>query len=226
MYGTGWYPELVVRHALNHRLIKWDNITHTYRATGRIPREDVELTLTIMEQAWKGNETLAKASWNECVGCMSKEFSMIKKIETVIDKSNVWGDFVEFSFTNDAGEESKVYDLITKIPTVSCASYRPLQDAIFGWEHVKVSTLIHAIQKCAQIPRKHILEIQTDACLVVSGATKRKIDAICELTYEDAGKLSNKPLFNVIEYPVRNGDRAKVYQKKENVKQCPYRQFE
>ena len=98
---------------------------------------------------------------------------------------------------------------------MSCATYKPIKDAIFGWEHVKVSTLIHAIQKCAQIPRKHILEIQTDACLVVSGATKRKIDAICELTYEDAGKLSNKPLFNVIDYPVRHGDQAKLYQKKD-----------
>jgi hypothetical protein len=225
LYGSGWYPELVVRHALNHQLIKWDNVTYIYRATGRIPREDVEVTLTIMEQAWGDNEALAKASWNDCVGCMSKEFSTITKIETVVDKKYVWGNFAEFHFTQEDGAEGVIYDMITRIPTVSSSTYRPLQDAIFGWEHVKVSTLIHAIQKHAQIPRRHILEIQTDACLVVSGATKRKIDAICDLTYEDAGRMSNRPLFNTIEYPVRIGDRGKIYQQKLG-KQCPYRRYE
>ena len=226
LYGSGWYPKIVARHALSQNIIAWDDIKLTYSATGRIPRESVETVLDIMEQAWEGNQDIAKDAWNSCVGCMSTEFAFIERV--VPSESDIPArgtKYSEFSYLNLKGEQMKVFDHITKIPTLSSSTYRPIWDCIMGWEHVKVSCLLMALDRMATIPRRCVLELQTDAVLVDRGSNKkRKLDEISGLSYEAVGQLSNSHVFKQCTYPVRVGDVGHIYHEKPG-HEMPKRRF-
>ena len=218
LYGSGWYPKIVAAHALNHHIVTWEDIKLTYTATGRIPRESVEMALDIIEQAWEGNEDMAKESWNSCVGCMATEFAVQQKVQTSMSDIPALGTkYSEFHYTDMDGKPMKVYDHITNIPTLSCLTYRPIWDCILGWEHVKVSVMLIKIDNMsASVPKRtNILEIQTDAILVKKKRKRDDITPIYSTTYEEACKCSDRQLFPQCRYPVRTGDQGIIYHKKE-----------
>ena len=214
LHGSGWYPELICRHSLSTGLITWNDIKLTYRATGRIKLSAVQEVLDIMESSWGGDE-LNKKSWNSAVGIMSTEFSQIARVVTKENELPSYGTkLATYTFKGKNGEDMKLYDWITTVPTVSCFSYRPLWDCIIAWEHVKTTCLILALERNAQIDKRNILQLKTDAVLVDGGKRGKKRKALEEvknMTYEQVGRLSNHPL-GPCTYPVRVGDKGLIYQ--------------
>ena len=106
----------------------------------------MEAALALMENAWDGNTDLAKASWNDAVGCMQTQFNRSYKVVTN-DEAEPWkGNYVlSFPYKDDNGNIIELYDHVTSIPLVSCTALRPLYDCIIGWEYVRVACLIHAV---------------------------------------------------------------------------------
>jgi hypothetical protein len=197
-------------------LISWSDVKLTYRATGRIKLESVQDVLDVMETCWGGDD-LKKQSWNSAVGCMATEFSQLLRVVTKETELPSYGTKLkEYMYKGKNNETLKLYDWTTPVPTVSCFSYRPLWDCIIGWEHVKVACLIMAMKRDAGIPRRDVLQLKTDAVLVVEGkrGKKRKaLEAVERMTYEQVGQLSNNRALAACTYPVRVGDDALIYQK-------------
>jgi hypothetical protein len=216
LHGSAWYPELICRHAMNAGLITWSDVKLTYKATGRIKLESVQEVLEVMESCWEGDD-LKKTSWNSAVGCMAKEFSQIFRVVTKESELPSYGTTLKvYNYKGKNGEDLKLYDWTTPVPTISCFSYRPLWDCIIAWEHVKVACMIMAMEMNAGIPKRDVLQLKTDAVLVDSGkrGKKRKaLEAVENMSYEEVGKLSNNRALAACTYPVRAGEDAPIYQK-------------
>ena len=228
--GPMWYSELECRFALSQGKIQWTDVKATYRATGRIPRSSVEAVLTLMESAWGSDNPLAKSSWNSAVGCMATEFLTRYKLVTSEAALPSFGTKLEeYHFEMD-GEACTLYDHVTEQSLVSCFSYRSFHDAICGWEHVKLASMIYAARKMFSIDKRTMLEVATDSLLIAR--TKRKsieLDQLANMTYEEVGRLSNKPdglarfkrAKPEVIYPIREGDSAKIFRKSRKVSHLP-----
>ena len=230
--GPMWYSELEARHALSHGLIQWNDVKATFKATGRIPRESVETVLGLMEAAWPHNDQgepdpLAKASWNNAVGVMSTEFLSRYRVITTEAMLPSLGTSQEPHSIFIDGEEKTIFDHITKIPLVSCCTYRPFWDCIMGWEHVKVACLVYAAETMFQVNRRSILQLQTDSILVANVKRRdHEMKQLAEMTYEEVCQISNGPKglgkyrkrARDISYPIRQGDSACIFQTKKGKK--------
>ena len=98
--------------------ISWSQVKLTYTATGRIPRESIELVLEIMEQAWGAGEPLAKKSWNSAVGCMSVEFSQIVRVFTTETELPSYGTkLTTYNYKGPNGEDLQLFDWTTPVHT-------------------------------------------------------------------------------------------------------------
>ena len=214
--GAMWYSELVARHALETGLIQWSDVKLTMTATGRIPKECFEHALDIMCSAWSDDD-MEKASVNQLVGLMQKEFlTKVKCVTTQNELPSYGKEVMEFTYEDD-GETKTLYDHITVIPMVTCKTFRPIHDCIMGWEAVQLARLRDWIEKCG-VPRQSITDVKTDALRISGGQRKRKaLDMIELVTYEGTDRMHSSGMNRYRQgdcsYPIRHGDTGLVYKR-------------
>jgi hypothetical protein len=75
--GPGWYHRVAVEHLLHFGQITWADISHSLSSTGRVPPECLAAPLQQMEEAWAGQEDLAKLSVNQMIGLWASDAAQV-----------------------------------------------------------------------------------------------------------------------------------------------------
>jgi hypothetical protein len=144
--GPMWYARPSVEFLLHHGIISWQDISHSFQATGRV---DVDFApiLQKMEDAWdhEGRERgLPKLSVNQMIGIWAinpngEALSVVSGGPE--DGKDHWA-VQEFAY-----EGKTVHDWIHRVALLDNSSWRPLHDIVMATEHVAVAQMRYIIDR-------------------------------------------------------------------------------
>ena len=210
--GQMWYARPSVEFMLHHGIIGWQDISHTFSASGRV-RVDLAPVLEKMEEAWteEGRRLkLPKLSINQMIGVWAIQpgtETLYVVSGGVADGLNSWGR-QDFQYG-----ENTVIDWIHRIGMVDNASWRPIHDIVMSTEHVAMAHLRYVISRlscpCA------VLDVKTDAfqLQVAPKHLNRVLSAVADIKFSDLHTLTQRkqrPLHDACEMQPRPGE-GRVY---------------
>jgi hypothetical protein len=169
----------------------WEDITHVFSATGRIPGSAFAPVLEKMENAWSPEareEGLPKRSINCMIGIMAMQTNT-EALSVVsggpADGAGHWA-MKEFTW-----KEKTIIDWVHNTQLKDNHSYRPLHDFIMASEHVAVAQAYYWLKRL-QIPFQ-VLDVKTDALnlLVAHRHISKVKEVVCSVAYQDLHKSLN-----------------------------------
>ena len=159
--GPMWYARPSVEFLLHHGVISWQDISHSFQATGRVSSEVFRPVLDKMEEAWSEEARelgLPKRSVNCMVGLWAiNESSEALSVVSggIADGAGHWAK-QEFSF-----DETVVHDWIHRVSLLDNSSMRPIHDFVMSTEHVAMANLRFVLARL-KVPCT-VLDCKTDA---------------------------------------------------------------
>ena len=186
--GPGFYHRVAVEFMLSHKTCSWQDILVSYQATAHVARASVEEALSIMQDAWTGDEQhLAKLSVNQLIGLTASERTTVFSVRSSNSREDAPG---AISTRSVHWEGGSVIDHVFETKVLTNWSYRALHDQIMHTEYTRVAQLLYIIRSL-KIPPRCIVAVKTDAVVLQGYATKHKkaLRQIAERTFEDLPHL-------------------------------------
>ncbi len=165
--GPGAQHRVQTEFLLEQGVIRWEDVTHTLTATGRLPPEVFQEPFRVVEEAWP-------TDWGrkECFNALTGLFCL--------DQSWRWT-LVSSDFTADAPRSSlrritqypggRVLDHISKIPLRNIASHRPVHDLCMCSEAAHIGRALAFLRAAGA----RVYELKTDSILFEDGGEERDV---------------------------------------------------
>ena len=133
--GPGWYPKVSLAAMLD--LARWDHIVLGISARSHVDAATLRRALERMDAAWpEGEEHMAKLSVNAMIGLWARSTEVVYSVCS--SSSELDGAGADFSQAF-AYEGGMVWDFVYARRLLSNGTYRPIHDAVLGFEHCMVA---------------------------------------------------------------------------------------
>lgn len=182
--GPGWQHRVQTEWLLHTGIITWEDVTHVLTATAHLPAGIMAEPLRKMEEAWLGDEVLAKFSINSLIGLWAIDAASNLKIRTSTMEADAPAGALVSTF--HYGEKGMVYDFMTRTELITNASCRPLHDLCMCTEAVRVGQMLLALRSAGAVP----YELKTDS--VLYQPKKRRRVELDQLRFRDLDTLYTK----------------------------------
>ena len=135
--GPGWYPKVSLAAMLDLGVCRWDQIVLGISARSHVDAATLRRALERMGAAWsKGEEHMAKLSVNAMIGLWARSTEVVYSVRS--SSSELDGAGADFSQAF-AYEGGMVWDFVYARRLLSNGTYRPIHDAVLGFEHCMVA---------------------------------------------------------------------------------------
>ena len=151
-----------------------------------------------MDAAWQGEEHMAKLSVNAMIGLWARSTEVVYSVRS--SSSELDGAGADFSQAF-AYEGGMVWDFVYARRLLSNGTYRPIHDAVLGFEHCMVAKA----RRILDAPPRYLAQVKTD-CLLTQRLPKRfaeRLRALEALRHPDG-----TPVYRVEETKPLLGSRA------------------
>ena len=201
--GPGWYPKVSLAAMLDLGVCRWDHIVLGISARSHVDAATLRRALERMDAAWQGEEHMAKLSVNAMIGLWARSTEVVYSVRS--SSSELDGAGADFSQAF-AYEGGMVWDFVYARRLLSNGAYRPIHDAVLGFEH------------CMVAKARRILDappVKTD-CLLTQRLPKRfaeRLRALEALRHPDGTPVyrveETKPLLGSSRAPRMEAERPK-----------------
>ena len=155
--GPGWYPKVSLAAMLDLGVCRWGHIVSGISARSHVG------AATLRRAAWpEGEEHMAKLSANAMIGLWACSTEVVYSVRS--SSSELDGAGADFSQAF-AYEGGTVWDFVYARRLLSNGAYRPIHDAVLGFEHCMVA-------KGPAHPGRYLAQVKTD-CLLTQRLPKR-----------------------------------------------------
>ena len=188
--GPGWYPKVSIAAMLETGVCRWDHIPLGIYARGHVGAATLRRALERMDAAWpEGEEHMAKLSVNAMIGLWARRADVIYSVRS--SSCQLDGPGADFTQSFCYGEGS-VWDFVYTRRLLTNGTYRPIHDAVLGFEHCMVAKA----RRLLAAPPQYVKQVKTD-CLLLQGLPKSRqesLEALTRLRHQDG-----TPVFRVEE---------------------------
>ena len=188
--GPGWYPKVSIAAMLETGVCRWDHIPLGIYARGHVGAATLRRALERMDAAWpEGEEHMAKLSVNAMIGLWARRADVIYSVRS--SSCQLDGPGADFTQSFCYGEGS-VWDFVYTRRLLTNGTYRPIHDAVLGFEHCTVAKA----RRLLAAPPRYVKQVKTD-CLLLQGLPKSRqesVEALTRLRRQDGA-----PVFRVEE---------------------------
>ena len=196
--GPGWYPKVSLAAMLELGVCRWDHIVLGISARSHVDAATLRRALERMDAAWQGEEHMAKLSVNAMIGLWARSTEVVYSVRS--SSSELDGAGADFSQAF-AYEGGMVWDFVYARRLLSNGTYRPIHDAVLGFEHCMVAKA----RRILDAPPRYLAQVKTD-CLLTQRLPKRfaeRLRALEALRHPDG-----TPVYRVEETKPLLGSRA------------------
>ena len=197
--GPGWYPKVSLAAMLELGVCRWDHIVLGISARSHVDAATLRCALERMDAAWPdGEEHMAKLSVNAMIGLWARSTEVVYSVRS--SSSELDGAGADFSQTF-AYEGGMVWDFVYARRLLSNGTYRPIHDAVLGFERCMVAKA----RRILDAPPRYLAQVKTD-CLLTQRLPKRfaeRLRALEALRHPDGA-----PVYRVEETKPLLGSRA------------------
>ena len=197
--GPGWYPKVSLAAMLDLGVCRWDHIVLGISARSHVDAATLRRALERMDAAWpEGEEHMAKLSVNAMIGLWARSTEVVYSVRS--SSSELDGAGADFSQAF-AYEGGMVWDFVYARRLLSNGTYRPIHDAVLGFEHCMVAKA----RRILDAPPRYLAQVKTD-CLLTQRLPKRfaeRLRALEALRHPDG-----TPVYRVEETKPLLGSRA------------------
>ena len=163
--GPGWYPKVSLAAMLELGVCRWDHIVLGISARSHVDAATLRRALERMDAAWQGEEHMAKLSVNAMIGLWARSTEVVYSVRS--SSSELDGAGADFSQAF-AYEGGMVWDFVYARRLLSNGTYRPIHDAVLGFEHCMVAKA----RRILDAPPRYLAQVKTD-CLLTQRLPKR-----------------------------------------------------
>ena len=164
--GPGWYPKVSLAAMLELGVCRWDHIVLGISARSHVDAATLRRALERMDAAWpEGEEHMAKLSVNAMIGLWARSTEVVYSVRS--SSSELDGAGADFSQAF-AYEGGMVWDFVYARRLLSNGTYRPIHDAVLGFEHCMVAKA----RRILDAPPRYLAQVKTD-CLLTQRLPKR-----------------------------------------------------
>ena len=136
--GPGWYPKVSLAAMLDLGVCRWDHIVLGISARSHVDAATLRRALERMDAAWpEGEERMAKLSVNAMIGLWARSAEVVYSVRS--SSSELDGAGADFFSQAFAYEKGMVWDFVYARRLLSNGTYRPIHDAVLGFEHCMVA---------------------------------------------------------------------------------------
>ena len=196
---TGWCPKVSLAAMLDLGVCRWDHIVLGISARSHVDAATLRRALERMDAAWpEGEEHMAKLSVNAMIGLWARSTEVVYSVRS--SSSELDGAGADFSQAF-AYEGGMVWDFVYARRLLSNGTYRPIHDAVLGFEHCMVAKA----RRILDAPPRYLAQVKTD-CLLTQRLPKRfaeRLRALEALRHPDG-----TPVYRVEETKPLLGSRA------------------
>ena len=145
---------------------RWDHIVLGISARSHMDAATLRRALERMDAAWpEGKEHMAKLSVNAIIGLWARSTEVVYSVRS--SSSELDGAGADFSQAF-AYEGGMVWDFVYARRLLSNGTYRPIHDAVLGFEHCMVAKA----RRILDAPPRYLAQVKTD-CLLTQRLPKR-----------------------------------------------------
>ena len=162
-----------------------------------------------MDAAWQGEEHMAKLSVNAMIGLRARSTEVVYSVRS--SSSELDGTGADFSQAF-AYEGGMVWDFVYARRLLSNGTYRPIHDAVLGFEN---AVLVAKVRRILDAPPRCVAQVKTD-CLLTQRLPKRfaeRLRALEALRHPDGAPVyrveETKPLLGSSRAPRMEAERPK-----------------
>ena len=207
--GPGWYPKVSLAAMLDLGVCRWDHIVLGISARSHVDAATLRRALERMDAAWsEGEEHMAKLSVNAMIGLWARSTEVVYSVRS--SSSELDGAGADFSQAF-AYEGGMVWDFVYPRRLLSNGTYRPIHDAVLGFEHCMVAKA----RRILDAPPRYLAQVKTD-CLLTQRLPKRfaeRLRALEALRHPDGTPVyrveGTKPLLGSSRAPRMEAERPK-----------------
>ena len=206
--GPGWYPKVSLAAMLDLGVCRWDHIVLGISARSHVDAATLRRALERMDAAWQGEEHMAKLSVNAMIGLWARSTEVVYSVRS--SSSELDGAGADFSQAF-AYEGGMVWDFVYARRLLSNGTYRPIHDAVLGFEHCMVAKA----RRILDAPPRYLAQVKTD-CLLTQRLPKRfaeRLRALEALRHPDGTPVyrveETKPLLGSSRAPRMEAERPK-----------------
>ena len=206
--GPGWYPKVSLAAMLELGVCRWDHIVLGISARSHVDAATLRRALERMDAAWQGEEHMAKLSVNAMIGLWARNTEVVYSVRS--SSSELDGAGADFSQAF-AYEGGMVWDFVYARRLLSNGTYRPIHDAVLGFEHCMVAKA----RRILDAPPRYLAQVKTD-CLLTQRLPKRfaeRLRALEALRHPDGTPVyrveETKPLLGSSRAPRMEAERPK-----------------
>ena len=207
--GPGWYPKVSLAAMLDLGVCRWDHIVLGISARSHVDAATLRRALERMDAAWpEGEEHMAKLSVNAMIGLWARSTEVVYSVRS--SSSELDGAGADFSQAF-AYEGGMVWDFVYARRLLSNGTYRPIHDAVLGFEHCMVAKA----RRILDAPPRYLAQVKTD-CLLTQRLPKRfteRLRALEALRHPDGTPVyrveETRPLLGSSRAPRMEAERPK-----------------
>ena len=194
--GPGWYPKVSLAAMLDLGVCRWGHIVLGISARSHVDAATLRRALERMDAAWPENEEhMAKLSVNAMIGLWARSTEVVYSVRS--SSSELDGAGADFSQAF-AYEGGLVWDFVYARRLLSNGTYRPIHDAVLGFERCMVAKA----RRILDAPPRYLAQVKTD-CLLTQRLPKRfaeRLRALEALRHPDGAPVyrveETKPLLS------------------------------